>query len=135
MLQTAKGAEVRVGLRSSGNPSADNELLTYAASNEFGTRDGRVPERSFMRSTMMSNRAQFTRLVRDVFKKAKTPADIERRLDQLGARAVREVVKTIRSDVPPPNAPSTVAKKGSSGTLRDTGRLAQSISHETKVGR
>lgn len=38
-----------------------------------------------------------------------------------------EIVKKINSNVPPPNAPSTIKQKGSSKTLIDTGNMVNSV--------
>jgi hypothetical protein len=48
-------------------------------------------------------------------------------LQKLGAFGAAKIQDQIASNMPPPNAPSTIAQKGSSGTLIDTGRLRQSI--------
>ena len=58
--------------------------------------------------------------------------DPRRGLELLGAFAAAEVKKTITAGagVPPPNAPSTIAKKGSDRPLVDTGRLLGAIQWE-----
>ncbi len=47
---------------------------------------------------------------------------------KLGEKIVKDIVAVIDTSLPPPNAPSTIAKKGSSRTLVDTGELRDSIS-------
>jgi phage gpG-like protein len=42
------------------------------------------------------------------------------------------IVKKILSNIPPPNAASTVAKKGSSKTLVDSGDMYRAVKHEIK---
>ena len=45
------------------------------------------------------------------------------------------IVKKMLSGVPPPNAPSTIAKKGSSKTLIDTGEMLGHVTHlQTEEG-
>ena len=41
-----------------------------------------------------------------------------------------EIIKKINSNIPPPNAPSTIKKKKSSKTLQDTGNLWTSITDD-----
>lgn len=41
-----------------------------------------------------------------------------------------EIIKKINSNIPPPNAPSTIKQKKSSKTLQDTGNLWTSISDD-----
>lgn len=134
VLDAADGAAVWVGLRAS-TPEADSELITYASANEFGTRDGHVPERSFMRSTVDEQRTSYSGVLASVLRVADSVSALERGLGRLGLRGVRDVQRKITSNVPPPNAPSTVRRKGSTGTLRDTGRLRQSIDFEVTLGR
>ncbi|OPY54712.1 MAG: hypothetical protein A4E48_00291 [Methanosaeta sp. PtaU1.Bin060] len=39
------------------------------------------------------------------------------------------IKQKIQSNVPPPNAPSTIARKGHSNTLIDTGEMLESVTH------
>ena len=50
-----------------------------------------------------------------------------RALSVLGMALVGDVQQRIRNRIPPPNAPYTIARKGSDVPLIDTGRLRQSI--------
>ena len=45
------------------------------------------------------------------------------------------IVKKILSNVPPPNAPSTIRQKGSSKTLIDTGEMMGHVTHRQTVQR
>lgn len=56
--------------------------------------------------------------------------------DLVGQRASADVRNLILrgAGVPPPNSPLTIARKGSSRPLVDTGRLVQSISDEAVLG-
>ena len=42
----------------------------------------------------------------------------------------KEIVLKIKSDIPPPNAPSTIKAKGSSHTLIDTGNMWESVDYQ-----
>lgn len=44
-----------------------------------------------------------------------------------GVNLRNEIVKKIHSNIPPPNAPSTIKAKGSSKTLIDTGEMWRSV--------
>lgn len=57
----------------------------------------------------------------------------EAALTILGQWARDHVLQAINAGFPPPNAPSTVAAKGSSTPLIDTGQLKSSISFEVKT--
>lgn len=128
-------SEIWVGLRAKESFGAfterdNSDLLVIASSNEFGTADGRVPERSFMRSTIDEKADTYVRLFGRAIANAHAELDLQDELELIGMRAVRDIQRKMRSDVPPPNAPSTIRRKKSSKTLRDTGRLIQSIDYE-----
>lgn len=145
-LRAMSGKKVVVvgirGEKGSARAEGDNlTLVEIAAVNEFGTYDGHIPERSFLRSTFDKNKSNYERLiVQAVEKVAKgighdgQPTDLDKELESLGVKAARDVVETINAGVPPPNAPSTSRRKrGSEGTLRNTGRLRHSIDSEVRV--
>ena len=117
--------EVLVGIRA----DKGAELLTIAAVNEFGSADGHVPERSYLRSTIDENQKKYldmlTKATGDTIDKG--AGAMRRELGKVGAVATADVQRKIRDLREPPNAPSTIAKKGSDNPLIDTGRLRQSI--------
>lgn len=108
-------------------------LILVASANEFGTSDGRVPERSFLRSTVDEERDRFTEIltrgIGQVIDGKKTPQEV---LDKLGLDAVARVQRKIDNLKEPPNAASTIRKKKSSNPLVDTGQLKQSIIHRVR---
>lgn len=61
--------------------------------------------------------------------------DIAQEMDRLGTLFEAEIVARIKSGVPPPNAPATVAKKKSTTPLIDTGDLFGSVTHQLAVDR
>lgn len=129
-------------------------LTEIGAVNEFGSEDGHVPERSFLRSTFDRMREEMTgdaaKLLPQVLDGKLSVATA---LNVLGAKLAAEVKKTITViGVPPPNAPSTVARKTRAGdwnrggqaqgvlqwgvrALVDTGRLVGSIAWAVVTGR
>lgn len=121
---------VYVGVRSDG----DGELARYAAVNEFGSADGHVPERSYLRSTADENRGRYAGMLADVVEGLIDGKDPTRGLHRLGTYAKADVQRKIRALKTPPNAPSTIAKKGSRNPLIDTGRLRQSIEYTIGEG-
>ena len=136
ILRALDGAELWVGIASARDPNS--EIVKYASKNEFGDltpEDGGapVPERSFMRSTFDASVDKWGRRVASAHKQD-TAAGVLQGLELVGVIAVGDVVATINSSVPPPNAPSTIERKGSSGTLIDSGRMKQSIHHELIAG-
>lgn len=134
LLSLDGATAIYVGVRGDAGESEDGTpLAQVAAANEFGT--DRIPERSFLRSTVDAQQGAYEDLLEQVVTEAVDggglPA-LDRGLDRIGLTAVADVQRTMRDLKDPPNAPSTVARKGSDNPLIDTGRLRQSISHEVK---
>lgn len=131
-------ARVHVGVLQNEKAEGDNEdgfdLVALAATHEFGSSDGHTPERSFIRSTFRGPPAWLVAITTRVAKPVlEGRLDIERGLGLIGAVATAQIKETIvekRTTGPEPqdNAPSTIARKGSSTPLVDTGRLLNSIS-------
>lgn len=124
-----EGAGVYVGVRA----AAGSDMVIIAASNEFGTEDGHIPERSYLRSTVDHGQSE----VADDLQAA-TEAAIDGTmalptgLARVGAKWVGKVQQTMRDFTTPKNADATIAKKGVDNPLIDTGRLRQSIDYEVK---
>lgn len=140
-LQHLHGGGVYVGIRqekgSEVEEGDDLNLAQIAAVNEFGSSDGHVPERSFLRSTVDENKERyFSQMVKDLG--STVDGDVmfseQQVLKRMGLRAVADVQKKITELQDPPNAPSTIKRKGSSNPLIDTGRMRQSIDYEIRTG-
>jgi phage gpG-like protein len=125
-----KDKRVRVGVLSDKGHDGEGSitLVELAAVHEFGTEDGAIPERSFLRSTFDQKREELVRtgekLIGEVLD---GKMEVDRALGLIGAQLASDVKTKITSSIPPPDKPATVARKGSSTTLIDTGRLRNSI--------
>ncbi len=94
--------------------------------NEFGTWS--IPERSFLRETFDMKQREIKEFIGTLMYKI-TGGELttEQALNQLGIFCVKLVVERIDSQIPPPNAPSTIARKGSSTPLIDSGQMRQTL--------
>jgi hypothetical protein len=124
----------------------------YLASiHEFGTLDKRIPERSFMRSTFDDNLSKYDKAVirvSKIFFSAKPfPAGgkLDGQLLLIGERYRADIIKRIKSKIPPPLALSTIRRRasktdkaGGAGLsdlpLWHTGSMINSISVEIQTG-
>lgn len=113
---------VLVGVESDGGSP---DVVDYAAWNEFGTAT--IPERSFLRSTMDNNRAKYLRLQEEAVERMIDGLSPRIAYGAIGLTAVADVRRTIQNHVPPPNAPSTIRRKGFDHPLIETGHLSDSI--------
>lgn len=138
LMKTFEGLEgeisVVVGVPATADDYKDgaNQVLV-ASVNEFGSDDGRIPERSFLRSTVDEKAQEYSallaKLVRRVVDGKITP---NQALDRLGLTVERDVKRKIVDLKEPPNAEWTIEQKKSSNPLIDTGQLRQSITYEIR---
>jgi hypothetical protein len=111
---------------------ADHGGLTneeVALIQEFGTADGHIPSRSFLREPYDANRERYmaalTKLIQAVYD---GKIEVEHALALVGKMMESDMREAIRRGIPPPNAAATIAKKGSSKPLIDKGQLIGAIS-------
>ena len=136
--RAVRDSHVKVGVLASKGGGEPNEagvtMVELAAIHEFGAPAAGIPERSFIRRTMKNKKRAIGEVTAMLARKLldQRGFTVRSALEVLGVFAATEVKKTITEGehVPPPLAPATVAAKGSSRPLVDTGRLVGSINHE-----
>jgi len=143
-IRRARYQRINVGILGKEDRKSDDgpSLIDIGRANEFGVTINRtsskgkrfrivIPERSFLRSTAddpVTRKTIFKKASRLLFRGAKAKAV----LDGIGLAFAAKIRDKIRSNIPPANADSTAARKGSKRTLIDTGRLKNAIAHEVK---
>jgi hypothetical protein len=138
-LHRVAGSRVKVGVlddapKEEGESFSGGELslLEVAALHEFG--GGNIPQRSFIRAGVDENlpeiRATQHALAVQVMRGA---TSLPVALDRLGAKVAALLQNRIARGIAPENAPSTVARKGSSTSLVDTGQLKASITWQVEA--
>jgi len=127
-----RGATVDIGIQEDAGVSDDGTTVaTYAFFNEFGTEH--IPARPFMRGAADEQKNRWYNFIERSLnlviqgKLGLTPA-----LNMIGERAADDTRQYAVKLSSPPNADSTIAAKGSSNPLFDTGRMVQSIRHVAK---
>ena len=127
-------SNVEVGFFDTARYPNGTPVAAVAAWNEFGTkRDGEqhIPERPFFRQAI----AEMQDGIVNILKAGIDPkvGVVDQQLaNRIGAYAQGQVQKSITKLDEPPNAPSTVAAKGSSNPLIDKGTMRQAVTW--KVG-
>ena len=127
--------KVKVGLPQG---EADSDIIMRGIWTHFGTAGGAsgggwggpVPERPWLSSAMRENRNKY----RDGMKKSAKKlllgqTSLQTVLSHLGAMAQGDVQESILSWTSPPNSPATIALKGSSQPLVDTGEMKNSVTY------
>jgi hypothetical protein len=131
-IGSLNGVVVTVGVQGTGATTATgdatpSELVVIATANEFGTST--IPPRPFLRTALKRGRRKWTNGL-DAAVRAMAADDRPkaiRVLRQVGLVMVGDTQATLRGGPWVDNAPSTIARKGSSQPLIDTGQLVQSI--------
>lgn len=126
--------EITVGVHEEeggGDEGNGRTVAEIAEANEFGLG---VPARPAITGWADENRDAFTaRMGQELEAALRARQSPAQRLDALAQVAAGEVQAKIAGGVPPPNAPVTVARKGSSTPLIDKGQFRSSI--RGKVGK
>ena len=124
-------AVVKTGIQSDAGENEGVSIAEYAAFNEFGTRT--IPERPFMRKTFDDNLANHNKLIERLFKgMLGGKLDAKMAFKILGQQTEDDMKNTIMTGIFTPNSDCTVAKKGSSRPLIDTGTMRNSIRYEVE---
>lgn len=105
-------------------------VADVASIHEYGL--GNVPERSFVRGFADENKADNDRVIKKAAEQVVKGADVTTVLDRAGLYLVGKMQGRIQGGIAPPLAAATVARKGSSTPLIDTGQLISSITHEVE---
>ena len=112
-------------------------VAEYATYNEYGTT--RIPKRPFLRTTMAKNGEKYVSMMGGALKGFATSgasSPVRMAMLEVGREMETDIIEQIKSNMPPPNAPATQARKqarpggGYSGTLLDTGTMLGSVGFE-----
>lgn len=100
---------------------------------EFGTVS--VPQRSFIRAWFDTNQDYIASTLKTQMAQVVAGRrPLEQALDRCALAFEGSVKQRIKTNIPPPLAPATIARKGSSVALIDTGQLVNSIRGRVKIG-
>lgn len=134
-LRVFDGHEVVVGIpaKEGAETTEEGPTLAYiAAAHEFGGKNNRPPQRSFLRDTFDIHAKKYGDLMEKAAQRVVKGEDPRKALFVLGETARGDVILRINQGIPPELAASTIAAKtraGKEGTLPlvDTGQLRASI--------
>lgn len=114
-------------------PPSPITIAQIAATHEFGSADGRIPERAPIRTTLAKHSKDIKRLIKKVSGSVLDGKMNKKKAIGVVCQKIADgLVSTIEGNLPPPNEPSTIARKGSSKTLIDTGQMKNSVDWEVK---
>lgn len=131
-LRAANGSYTKIGIQEGTRHQGEgeSEMAVIALAQEFGTSDGHIPERSFIRTATDENTPKIKqaseKLLTHIYKGTVTA---KQALGLLGSMLQDDIQKKIQDIDTPPNAPATIAIKGSSNPLIDTRQMLNSVRH------
>lgn len=115
----------------------DSFYAMIASVHEFGVTIQKesgsivIPERSFLRTTFDEKQTEWTQFAKRQLKNVLDfNIDARTLYERLGARMVGDIQEKITDLEAPPNASSTIQKKGSSNPLIDSGDLRRRITYK-----
>lgn len=130
-LPPGKAAASRAGAAVGRARKSIRPILTNAELGlilEFGTDDGHIPPRSFLRDVFDGNRETYLlHLAQLLVKVLRGEMTYEAALRIVALEHERDIKRYFTEAMWPPNADSTIAAKGSSRPNIDTGQLRASI--------
>lgn len=134
-LKMAKAPHVAVGILQDKAVSDGFSMLDLATVHEFGSKDGRVPQRSFIRATCDAGQQKYIKLMaklQGMYIDGKIA--LKQALSMLGSVVEKDIIQTINRGLEPALKPATIKsrRKKSSKPLIDTGRLKGSVTHDVR---
>ena len=127
--KVSRGGTLEVGFMSNAKYPDGTSVALVAAIQEFGS--ARIPPRPFFRNMIAAKSAGWGPSAARIL--VNTNYDTRATLDMLGIGISDQLRASINSNTPPPNAPSTVARKGFSQTLIDTAMMRNSVTYRVKI--
>ena len=128
----SKPATLRVGFLENATYPDGKQVAMIAAIQEFGAPSVGIPPRPFFRNMIAAKSREWGPALAGLLKA--NSLDAPKALEQLGAGIGGQLRQSIRDTNSPPLAVSTVARKGFSKPLVQTGHMLNSIDHEVKTG-
>ena len=138
-LKAAERAFVRVGFFGEAADGkvddSDFTMLELAAVHEFGSEDGTIPERSFIRASLQQayDDGEMQKVCASLYKRiAEGELNTDQALKILGEWAVTIIKKFVTEGpyIEPELKPGTIAAKGSDRPLVDTGAMINAVQYE-----
>ena len=132
--EAAQNACVAVGILQDEPHTKNFSMVDLALVHEYGSKNGHIPARSFIRSTCDANQKRHFECIKKLENKYFSGhITLKQALFQLGAIVATDMRQAINlGKISPKLKPATIKRKKSSKPLIDTGRLKGSITHEVR---
>lgn len=129
-VKSLRNKVIEVGIYGNGGDASDN-LAERAAVQEYGTRDGRIPSRPFMRQTFDNHKRKLSAVIQRhydlVVTAKKTPKAFLNHVGRFWTSRVKaQITRGSFEDL----SIVTIRRKGSSKPLIDTGEMRRAIMYK-----
>ena len=125
-----KQGVVRVGFFPQSRYDGGKSVAEVARYNEYGLG---VPARPFMRPAVFEHKTDLTNLLHRQYRQAlRDNQDTMKTLESFGDYVSGLIREQIANTYEPPNAPSTIKRKGANTPLRDTRLMLNSVRYEAE---
>jgi len=128
--KASNAALVRVGFLENATYPDGKSVALIAAIQEFGAPSVGIPPRPYFRHMIAAKSGEWPDAIAGLLKT--NDYDAAKTLGQTGQAVSGQLRQSIVDTNSPPNAPSTVARKGSAKPLVDTGHMLASVDYEVK---
>ena len=128
--KASSAARVEVGFLENATYPSGEPVAMVAAIQEFGAPARNIPPRPFFRGMINEKSGQWPNAVADLLKA--NDFDAAKTLAQAGDGIAGQLRQSIASFAGEPLAPATVAAKGSSKQLVDTGHMLNSVDYRVE---
>lgn len=129
-VTTKVGLPAEGAVAGEGEATSMSEVATVGVVHEFGAPARNIPERSWLRSVYDENRNRLQRVkAKETGRVIDGKQDARQAIARVGGWFAAQVKAKIRKGPFAPLEPETIARKGSTKPLIDTGQMIQSITH------
>lgn len=134
IMELEKNPSVKIGvMQEEASRSDELDNVSLMSIHEFGSSDGKIPQRSIIREGTDSNVDNaFALEVKEYDKTIRGKSTINKMVQKTGVFMEGEFKRRFNKKYLTPNAPETIRKKKSDTPLIDTGQLRQSIKSKVK---
>jgi len=135
LRKAEKHTHVAVGILQDVKREDGFSMVDLAMVHEYGSKNGHIPERSFIRATCDAKAKEHLELIKKLqWKTLFGRLSSQQALTQLGEVVSKDMVQTINQGIEPELELSTIQRKDSSTPLIDKGLLKGAITHEVRGG-
>lgn len=123
---------LKVGFLEGATEADGTSIPMIMATQEFGTADGHIPPRPFFRSMIKQNGSSWGDEAAQIAQAH--DYDLPATMRLMGEHIKGQLQASIQATNSPPNAPSTVKRKGFDKPLIDTGTAWNSVDYDVSSG-